>query len=140
MARSGQLRWDLSAGYAYTQTEFVRDANSEGLTLSPDTPEHNFNLWSRYRFSDNPNQGWRLGAGINTVSSVYAESGDTRIEQGGYTTVSAMVGYRVNENLDISFNGNNLTDKEYYSSVRGETRHNYYGAPRNFMMTMKYDF
>ncbi|OAZ99990.1 TonB-dependent receptor [Halomonas sp. G11] len=139
---SGQLlpRWDLTAGYAYTQTEFVRDAGSEGLTLSPDTPEHSFNLWSRYRFSENPNQGWRLGAGINTVSSVYAESGDARIEQGGYTTVSAMVGYRLNKNLDISFNGNNLTDKEYYSTVRGETKHNYYGAPRNFMMTMEYDF
>ncbi|GEN29120.1 second ferric pyoverdine receptor FpvB [Halovibrio variabilis] len=139
---SGQLmpRWDLSAGYAYTQTEYVRDASSEGLTLSPDTPEHNFNLWSRYRFSDNPNQGWRVGAGINTVSSVYAESLGFRIEHGGYTTVSAMAGYRVNESLDISLNGNNLTDKEYYSAVRGITRHNYYGAPRNFMLTMKYDF
>tara|TARA_R110002051_G_scaffold277620_1_gene338955 strand:- start:3005 stop:5164 length:2160 start_codon:yes stop_codon:yes gene_type:complete len=139
---SGQLlpRWDISAGYAYTQTEFVRDANSEGLTLSPDTPEHNFNLWSRYRFSDNPNQGWRLGAGLNTVSSIYAESGDTRIDQGGYTTVSALIGYRVSENLDISLNGNNLTDKEYYSTVQGITRHNYYGAPRNFMVSMKYDF
>ena len=139
---SGQLlpRWDLSAGYAYTQTEFVRDPSSEGLTLSPDTPEHSFNLWSRYHFSDDPNQGLRLGAGVSTVSSVYAESADTRIEQGGYTTVSAMVGYRVNENLDISLNGNNLTDKEYYSTVQSETKHNYYGAPRNFMMTMKYDF
>ncbi|SER92031.1 outer-membrane receptor for ferric coprogen and ferric-rhodotorulic acid [Vreelandella subterranea] len=69
---SGQLlpRWDISAGYAYTQTEFVRDASSEGLTLSPDTPEHNFNLWSRYRFSDVPDQGWRIGAGVNTVSSI----------------------------------------------------------------------
>ncbi len=139
---SGQLlpRWDLSAGYAYTQTEFIKDANSEGLTLSPDTPEHNFNLWSRYRFSANPNQGWRIGAGVNIYSGIYAESSDVRTEQGGYTTVSALVGYQINENLDISLNGNNLTDKEYYSTVRGGTKHNYYGAPRNFMMTMKYDF
>lgn len=139
---SGELlpRWNLSAGYAYTQTEFVRDTNSEGLTLSPDTPEHNFNLWSRYRFSDNPDQGWRAGAGVNTYSEMYVESGANRIEQGGYTTVSAMVGYRVNEHLDISLNGNNLTDKKYFSTVRGTTKHNYYGAPRNFMMTVEYDF
>ncbi|WP_339935297.1 TonB-dependent siderophore receptor [Vreelandella glaciei] len=139
---SGQLlpRWDLSVGYAYTQTEFVRDASSEGLTLSPDTPEHNFNLWSRYRFSDNPSQGWRVGAGVNTASGVYAESGDVKTEQGGYTTVSALLGYQVNENLDISLNGNNLTDKEYYSTIRGGSRHNYYGAPRNFMLTMDYNF
>ncbi|MFM9272163.1 TonB-dependent siderophore receptor [Halomonas elongata] len=139
---SGKLmpRWDLSAGYAYTQTEFVRDADSEGLTLSPDTPEHNFNLWSRYRFNDNKNQGWRIGAGINTFSGIYAESGDMRIEQGGYTTVSAMVGYKFNKNLDISLNGNNLTDKEYYSTIRNAVKHNYYGAPRNFMMTLDYNF
>ncbi len=139
---SGQLmpRWDISAGYAYTQTEFVRDASSEGLTLSPDTPEHNFNLWSRYRFSDNQNQGWRIGGGINTVSNMYAESSDGRINQGGHTIFSAMAGYRFNEKLDVSLVGNNLTDKEYYSSIRGDTRHNYYGTPRNFMMTMKYDF
>ncbi|MGP9630547.1 TonB-dependent siderophore receptor, partial [Halomonas sp. AOP42-C1-46] len=124
---SGQLlpRWDLSVGYAYTQTEFVRDSSSEGLTLSPDTPEHNFNLWSRYRFSDNPSQGWRIGAGVNTYSGTYAESGDIRTDQGGYTTVSALLGYQVNESLDISLNGNNLTDKEYYSTVRGGRRHNY---------------
>ncbi|MBT2787121.1 MULTISPECIES: TonB-dependent receptor [unclassified Halomonas] len=139
---SGQLlpRWDLSAGYAYTQTEFVKDANSEGLTLSPDTPEHNFNLWSRYRFSDTENQGWRIGAGVNTFSGIYAQSGDIRTEQGGYTTVSALLGYQVSESLDISLNGNNLTDKEYYSTVRGGNRHNYYGAPRNFMLTMDYIF
>mgnify|MGYP003650089748 FL=1 len=133
-------RWDLSVGYAYTQTEFVRDSSSEGLTLSPDTPEHNFNLWSRYRFSDNPSQGWRVGVGVNTASGVYAESGDVKTEQGGYTTVSALLGYQVNENLDISLNGNNLTDKEYYSTIRGGSRHNYYGAPRNFMLTMDYNF
>ena len=139
---SGQLfpRWDLTAGYAYTQTEFVRDASSEGLTLSPDTPEHNVNLWSRYHFSDNPNQGWRIGAGVNAVSGIYAGSGDVQTEQGGYTTVSALLGYQVNDNLDISLNGNNLTDKEYYSTVRGGSRHNYYGAPRNFMLTMDYSF
>ena len=108
---SGQLlpRWDLSVGYAYTQTEFVRDSSSEGLTLSPDTPEHNFNLWSRYRFSDNPSQGWRIGAGVNTYSGSYAESGDIRTDRGGYTTVSALLSYQVNESLDISFSINGKT-------------------------------
>ncbi|MFG6175963.1 TonB-dependent siderophore receptor [Halomonas sp. THAF12] len=139
---SGQLtpRWDVTAGYAYTSTDYVRDDSNEGLTFSPDTPKHNVNLWTRYRFSDDPTHGWRIGAGLNTLSGTYAESGGQTIEQGGYTTVSALVGYRVNEHLDIALNGNNLTDKEYYTTVRGLTKHNYYGAPRNAMLTMKYAF
>jgi len=139
---SGNLlpRWDISAGYAFTDTEFVRDPTNEGLALSPETPEHSFNLWSRYRFSDTLNQGWRLGAGINAVSGTHARRGNIVWEQGGYTLLSAQVGYRVNENLDFSLNGNNLTDKKYYSRISGNTRNNYYGDPRNVMMTMQYNF
>ncbi|AQU81378.1 MULTISPECIES: TonB-dependent siderophore receptor [unclassified Halomonas] len=139
---SGNLlpRWDISAGYAYTDTEFVRDPANEGLALSPETPKHSFNLWSRYRFSDTLNQGWRVGAGINAVSSTHARRGDIVWEQGGYTLLSAQVGYRFNESLDLSLNGNNLTDKKYYSRISGNTRNRYYGDPRNVMVTMQYNF
>ena len=133
-------RWDISAGYAYTDTELVRDPDNEGLAFSPETPEHSFNLWSRYRFSDMPNEGWRIGAGIKTVSGTHARSSDVVWEQGGYTLLSAQVGYRVNENLDISVNGNNLTDKRYYSRISGSARNNYYGDPRNVMLTMRYNY
>lgn len=133
-------RWDISAGYAYTDTEFVRDPDNEGLAFSPDTPEHSFNFWSRYRFSDTLNQGWRIGAGINAVSGTHARRGDIVWEQGGYTLLSAQVGYRFNENLDLSLNGNNLTDKKYYSRISGNTRNSYYGDPRNIMMSIQYNY
>ncbi|WP_240455562.1 TonB-dependent siderophore receptor [Halomonas faecis] len=133
-------RWDVSAGYAFTRTEYVKDDSAENLTLSPDTPRHNFNLWTRYRFSDDPNRGWRVGAGVNTASGIYADSADFRLEQGGYTTLSAMVGYRVSEHLDFALNGENLTDKTYYSTVRGSTKHNYFGEPRHFTLTMQYRY
>lgn len=133
-------RWDVSVGYAYTRTDYVRDASNQGLTFSPDTPKHNLNLWTRYRFSDDPDQGWRVGAGVNAVSGTYAETSDVRIEQGGYTTYSAMLGYRFNEHLDVALNGENLSDKRYYSTVRGTTKHNYFGEPRHIMLTMKYRY
>ena len=139
---SGTLlpRWDVSAGYAYTDTELVRDPGNEGLSFSPETPEHSFNLWSRYRFSEMPNEGWRIGAGIKAVSGAHARRDDVVWEQGGYTLLSAQVGYRLNENLDFSINGNNLTDKKYYSRVSGNTRNSYYGDPRNVMLTMRYSY
>ncbi|MGP9767000.1 TonB-dependent siderophore receptor [Halomonas sp. AOP13-D3-9] len=133
-------RLDVSASYAYTDTEYTRDASLDGLSLSPDTPRHSFKLWTRYRFSDDANQGWRIGAGVNTVSSIYAEDGTNRWEQGGYTLLSAQLGYRFNENFDVSFKGDNLTDAKYYSTVRANTRHNYYGDPRNFSLNMNYSY
>ncbi|SDJ30798.1 TonB-dependent siderophore receptor [Billgrantia gudaonensis] len=139
---SGRLmpRWEISAGYAYTQTEYVNDPEQEGQPFSTDTPEHDLKLWTRYRFSDNPNRGWRVGAGLNYSSSIYAEAMGTRWEQGGYTTISSLIGYRVNRNLDFSLTGNNLTDKKYFETVRANTRNNYYGDPRNFMLTMRYQY
>lgn len=133
-------RWDISAGYAYTQTELVNDPEQEGRPLSTDTPEHDLKLWTRYQFSDNPDQGWRVGAGLNYSSEVFAEAGDTRWEQGGYTTISGLIGYRLNRNLDFALTGENLTDKKYFETVRARTRNSYYGEPRNFMLTMRYQY
>ncbi|SEO83469.1 TonB-dependent siderophore receptor [Aquisalimonas asiatica] len=137
---AGELlpRWDITAGYAYTRTEYLRDPDQEGLALSPETPRHNLNLWTRYRFSDNRDRGWRVGAGLRTTSGVYAESGDTRWSQGGYTLVSAMAGYRFNPHLDLALNGRNLTDRKYYARVAGNTRGSHYGEPRNVMLTLRY--
>lgn len=133
-------RWDIVAGYAYTQTEFVNDPVQEGRTFSTDTPEHDLKLWTRYRFSGNPDLGWRVGAGLNYVSNIFAESDDARWEQGGYTILSGLIGYRFNRNLDFSLTGNNLTGKKYFSTLRARTRNNYYGEPRNFMLTMRYQY
>ncbi len=139
---SGSLlpRWEIAAGYAYTDTEYVRDPANEGLVLSPRTPKHDVNLWTRYRFSDDRDHGWRIGAGINAVSGVYVENEDVRWEQGGYTLLSAMVGYRFNENLDLSLHGDNLTDKKYFARIGTLNRHTYYGEPRNVTLTLDYRY
>lgn len=133
-------RWDVSAGYAYTQTEYVNDPTQEGRAFSTDTPEHDLKLWTRYHFSDNPDEGWRVGAGLNYVSSIYAEARGTRWEQDGYTILSSLIGYRFNRHLDFALTGNNLTDKKYFETLRANTRNNYYGEPRNFMLTMRYQY
>ncbi len=132
-------RLDITAGYAYIDTEFLNGAQ-DGLRLSPDTPEHNFALWARYRFSDNRLQGWRIGAGVNAQSSIYSQDGAIKTEEGGVALLSAMVGYRLNAHFDVTLKGNNLTDKEYYSAVSAWSRQNHYGDPRNYMLTMRYTY
>ncbi|MNO06825.1 Ferric-pseudobactin BN7/BN8 receptor precursor [compost metagenome] len=53
-----------------------------------------------------------------------------------------MAGYRVNQNLDLQLNANNIFDREYYSSISNSTSYggDTYGAPRNMMLTAKYSF
>lgn len=37
----------------------------------------------------------------------------------------------------LTLNGNNLFDKKYYQTVGTSTYGNYYGDPRNFMLTLR---
>lgn len=132
-------RFDVSAAYAYIDTEFLNGPQN-GMILAPDSPEHSFSLWTRYRFSDMPTQGWRVGAGVNAQSGIYSQDGAIKTEQSGLALLSAMIGYRINAHFDVSLKGNNLTDREYYSAVSAWTRQNHYGDPRNYMLTMRYTY
>ena len=60
----------------------------------------------------------------------------------GRVLVDASIGYRFGEGTGM-FHGfaiegsvTNLTDKKYYSSISYD--HNYYGAPRNYLLTVQY--
>lgn len=50
--------------------------------------------------------------------------------------------YRYSDNLSFNLVGNNLTDKVYYRNLinRHLGANNFYGDPRNFMLTAKYTF
>ncbi|MGO3925321.1 TonB-dependent receptor [Pseudomonas sp. QLc11A] len=39
-----------------------------------------------------------------------------------------------------ALNGNNLFDKRYYTTIGTESFGNYYGDPRNFMVSVKASF
>ncbi|MNP61826.1 Fe(3+)-pyochelin receptor precursor [compost metagenome] len=58
-------------------------------------------------------------------------------EQSGYAIWNAMVDYRIDEHWNVALNGNNLFDKKYYQTVGTSTYGNYYGDPRNFMLTVR---
>ncbi|AWP67461.1 hypothetical protein B7O97_11575 [Bordetella holmesii] len=127
----------VTASYTYTHTRHRgSDVPSVGYDISSNTgvPRHMAKLWANYRLPDQWNR-WSMGGGINTQSksSDFGYYGRT---QGGYTTLDARVGYQVNERLDLGLNIYNLTDKKYYSSISYD--HNFYGAPRSFLLTARY--
>ncbi|MFD4839531.1 TonB-dependent siderophore receptor [Achromobacter sp. NPDC058515] len=131
--------WDITAGYAYTTTKTLKgteDQKSQQYVFI--TPRHTFNLWTKYSFATGALEGWSLGAGVRSVSSMYRLNGPVKFEQRPYTTVSAQAGYRFNKHVDATLTVNNLFDKVYYQRVWAAYGSNYYGEPRSVMLAVRY--
>jgi outer membrane receptor for ferric coprogen and ferric-rhodotorulic acid len=53
---------------------------------------------------------------------------------------NAFLSYRFDKNLSLSLNVNNLFDKVYYARIgnnRSGATGNFYGEPRNFLLTLR---
>ncbi|MDR2626141.1 MAG: TonB-dependent siderophore receptor [Zoogloeaceae bacterium] len=132
--------WNIQAGYTYLKTKYLKDSTkaNEGLPLSALDPKHMFKLWGSYRFGGETLNGLSVGLGANYLSETKGAStgaGALR-KQDGYTVVDAFLSYRIDKNLSLSLNANNLFDKTYYSRIGGNVG-NIYGAPRNFTLTLR---
>lgn len=127
---------DLTAGYTFNQTRYLQDRTSQGQPLRTQTPRHLFKLWAQYRL---PVEGrrWTLGGGVNAQSAYYAMNGAVRSEQDAVAIVNLRVGYQISKQVSVALSINNLTDKTYYSSIRGVDFGNFYGDPRNAMLTLR---
>ena len=135
--------WDLGASYTYTDVRVREDSDNDvkGQRFNSNLiPKHLFHVWSQYKFGADDFggglRGWSVGAGVQSQSNLYTNS----VYQGGYTTVSAKLGYKPNEHWEAMLVINNLFDKRYLESVGHATFLNLYGAPRNAMLTLKYRY
>lgn len=142
---SGKItpNWNVTAGYTYNTTKLLNDGGSvnEGQPLLTFIPKHLFKLWTNYRFTPNDFggalSGWNLGGGLTAQSNTYNGSSPAIIHQAGYATLGMQVGYRISKNVDVSLTINNLLDRKYYETIGGTDIGNYYGAPRNAMLTLR---
>lgn len=121
--------WQLAVGYTFTDTEYLNttSAGTAGTVFSAYTPEHMFQLWSKYHFNESHGvlDGFYVGAGLKAFSSFSSGS----IEAPAYTTVDLLAGYEVNEHLEVSLNVNNVFDEKYYARVGSNSVFNFYGEP-----------
>jgi len=136
-------RLQLLAGYTYTQTKYLNTINQTDPTeltfTSSFIPRHMLKVWGDYQL-DGALERWTVGAGVSSQSDNFRRQGNLSIEQAGYTLWSGRVQYRLDEHWSLALNGNNLLDKRYYSTVGATGWGNYYGEPRNFMVTLKGSF
>jgi outer membrane receptor for ferric coprogen and ferric-rhodotorulic acid len=140
---SGELLpgWQVMGGYTNTHTKYLRDSNASnvGQPLRTIDPRHTLRLFTSYRFGG-ALQGLTIGGGVNAYSDGYARSGAVTARQGGYAVYNAMLGYRVNDTWSLQLNINNLFDKVYFKKYAATGISNYYGDPRNVMLTMRMKF
>jgi len=146
---SGELLpdWMLTGGYTFN----LNRNRATSTALSTVMPKHLFKLYTTYRLPGVLHD-FKVGGGVQVQSATYVtgEAASTDVngnvtsnlmpfdyKQAGYATWSGLVEYRVDEHWDLTLNGNNLFDKKYYETVGTSTYGNYYGEPRNFMLTLR---
>ncbi|MEJ5865459.1 TonB-dependent siderophore receptor [Pseudomonas farsensis] len=135
--------WQISAGYTYNRAERLKESAyspigtfSSGDRYATNLPENLFKVATTYRLPGTLDQ-WKVGGAMRTQSRIYTPYG---VQQGGYTIFDLNSAYAVNKNLDLNFNLNNVFDKHYYSTITAPTESNFFGEPRNFMVTARYKF
>ncbi|WP_323658321.1 TonB-dependent siderophore receptor [Pectobacterium versatile] len=135
--------WQIQAGYTLTNSKYLEGSASErAAQFSPRTPKHMFKLYTSYNLPGELNQ-WTIGAGMTAQTETQTYPNRVYgLHQGGYTLFNANVRYQYSKNLSFNLVGNNLTDKTYYLNLNNRhlSGNNYYGDPRNFMLTAKWNF
>jgi len=146
---SGELMpdWMLIGGYTFN----LNRNRTSGAALNTVMPKHLFKLYTTYRLPGALND-FKVGGGVQVQSATYVSGTASSVDstgqvisdsvpfdyaQAGYATWNGLVEYRIDEHWDVTLNGNNLFDKKYYETVGTSTYGNYYGEPRNFMLTLR---
>lgn len=118
----------LSAGYAWTRTEIVRDASGFVGRALPNAPRHKAHVWLRYQFTDGATRGVMLATGIVGVSDRFVARNNAVIAP-AYTRWDASGTYDLpSAPLRIGLVVQNLTNVRYVTSGAGAVL--YAGAPR----------
>ena len=148
--------WQLFAGYTFNINEQTKaaDGASNGKPISTQTPKHLFKFFTTYQLPAELNR-WKVGLGATVQSANYVSGsvqrrlGDGTLSpamdnynftQAGYAVWSSLLEYRVDEHWTAAATVNNLFDKTYYQTVESSSYGNWYGAPRNLMVTLRGTF
>ena len=144
--------WDLSFGYTFNNNKNRRADDTRFSTL---TPKHLLKVWSNHELS----RWWRgvsLGWGVTAQSKSYQAGSvqaynpvtgefdgawqDFAFTQKAYAIWSLRAAYAVTPEWSVALNVNNVFDKTYFSTVGSSGYGNFYGDPRNLLLTLRGNF
>lgn len=158
--------WQVSASYNYNNNYMEnRIVGSRSLPWSF-APKHMMKVWTTYQFQNGPEWLTKLnvGGGVNMQTRTYDRGqicteyeygfdpisgqptstclamGDYAFGQGFYSIYTARADYQLSDRWNLSLNINNLFDKKYYTKTSPPYYGNWYGDPRNVMLTLRGQF
>lgn len=130
LSASGKLtdKWQVFAGYSYLDSELVDGGKQNiGTATAPiwvdnvnngnelgNTPEHSLSLWTTYNITDKIT----VGGGAFYVDEVWGSTNNSTYVD-SYIRYDAMASYKLNKNVDLQLNVQNLTDEVYYDKAYG---------------------
>lgn len=114
----------VTVAYSYTwdalNTNSPNDLRQQGLRLDG-VPEHVFDVWGKYTFTEGPVKGLYVGAGFKVSDSFRTHPNwSVTFEADSYITVDLLFGYKtvINEiPFDISVKIKNANDEFYYANT-----------------------
>lgn len=133
---------NIIAGYSYNHTKTL-DGNGSDFYSEPGRapggqgPQHLANIWATYKFSKGVLKNFGIGAGGNYASryKVIDNSATGVFYLPDYALLNAGVFYNA-KHFRISFNANNITDKQYYTGYWSVNPQ----KPRNFVGSVAFKF
>lgn len=125
--------WQVSGSFTRNLSK-----NSQGNSINTNIPNNTAKLFTTYTlpYFD---KALTIGGGLRWQSDIYSDITlpvKTRFTQNSYTLVDLMARYKINENLLLNLNINNLFNEKYHLA----TTNSYYGAPTNFRVGLKYEW
>ncbi len=143
---SGNFAW-LDAKYDEFMYAGVNIANEQEFTNAPEFSGA-VNVEFRTDLANGGNLSARVGYSYQdrvVATTEIVRTGALPITQDGYGLLSAGVIWRVNDAWSFSLQGSNLTDKEYRTTGYNlnaalGVMTGFYGPPRQYSLTARYDF
>jgi outer membrane receptor for ferric coprogen and ferric-rhodotorulic acid len=127
---------DLVASYTNVKTEYeVGTAAQTGAIFDIFTPRHTYKAYARYEPA--ALGGAFASVSLNGQSGVVGGGVAGVREQAAFAVAGAQIGWRFNAHLRAFVSVNNLFDKVYYQRVGSINTYNFYGEPRNVLLTLR---
>jgi catecholate siderophore receptor len=128
--------WKVWAGYEYLFATVISSPNGDLGNRLQNAPRHSARLWTSYELLDNT---FEVGAGLDyvgtrTPTSLFEQFGIMQFVP-SYWTVGLLAGYRINENLRVQLNIDNLNGSKYFDGI--DDNHVVPGEGRTAYLTMR---
>ncbi len=127
-------RWLVSGGYTYLDTAVLSSPNNDAGQRLQNAPRHNFRLFSAYDVTPRLTVGGAVEASSDRAPASVPDGNGFRQEVPGYWLASALVRWRVNPNVSVQLNADNLFDKRFYDGL--DDNHVNVGAGRAVHATL----